>query len=79
MSSWLYQGHRTSGKQQPSNSRRVGMCPMPLEHWTGNVRIQCPSNSGSLYWNYKKFYSIIMLVLVDVDYKFLHSYSTSST
>ena len=36
-----------------------------------HVRIQCPAKSGSLYYNYKKFFSIILFALCDADYKFL--------
>ena len=36
-----------------------------------HVRIICPNNSGSVYYNYKHFYSILLFVLVDADYKFL--------
>ena len=37
-----------------------------------HVRIMRPSNSGSLYYNYKHFYSIILLGIVDADYNFLY-------
>ena len=33
--------------------------------------IRCPQGAGSLYHNYKGFHSIVILVLVDGDYKFL--------
>ncbi len=36
-----------------------------------HVPIKCPERSGSLFYNYKGFYSIILLALVDADYKFL--------
>lgn len=36
-----------------------------------HVRIQCPSNTGSLYYNYKDFFSVVLLALVGPDYKFI--------
>ena len=36
-----------------------------------HVAIRCPRNGGSLYFNYKKFHSIIMMAMVDGDYKFI--------
>jgi hypothetical protein len=32
------------------------------------VRIKMPSGSGSLFYNYKHFFSILLLALVDADY-----------
>ncbi|XP_031353101.1 uncharacterized protein LOC116178008 [Photinus pyralis] len=33
--------------------------------------IQAPKNSGSLYWNYKKTFSLVLLALVDAQYNFI--------
>ena len=30
-----------------------------------------PNNSGSEYWNYEKFYSVVLMALVDADYKLI--------
>ena len=37
-----------------------------------HVRISKPRKSGSLYHNYKHFFSIVLFALVDADYKFLY-------
>nr|CAI5828490.1 unnamed protein product [Callosobruchus analis]CAI5868535.1 unnamed protein product [Callosobruchus analis] len=36
-----------------------------------HVRIKAPKNSGSTFFNYKEFYSVVMLALVDADNKFV--------
>lgn len=36
-----------------------------------HVRIKCPKNSGSLFYNYKNFFSVVLLAIVDADYKFV--------
>lgn len=36
-----------------------------------HIRIKAPKNSGSAFFNYKEFYSIVMLAIVDADCKFV--------
>ncbi len=36
-----------------------------------HVALRCSKNCCSLYYNYKRFHSIVLLALVDGDYKFI--------
>ena len=36
-----------------------------------HVMIQCPFNSGSLFYNYKSYFSIVLLAVASADYRFI--------
>ena len=33
--------------------------------------IQCPFNSGSLFYNYKSYFSVVLLAVASADYRFV--------
>jgi hypothetical protein len=36
-----------------------------------HIRIKCPSKSGSIYYNYKHYFSIVVQGVSDLDYRFM--------
>ena len=56
----------------PSKFRDLWHFPNCLAAIDGkHVSIQCPINGGSLYFNYKRLNSTVLLALADAEYKFL--------
>lgn len=67
--------------KQPSKEDFIAIAEHFLEKWNfpnccgaidgKHIRILCPKNSGSLFFNYKSFFSIVLLAVVDAQYKFV--------
>ena len=51
--------------------------PMAMGELSGvldgkHVTVACPDRTGSLFFNYKGSFSVVLLALVDADYNFLY-------
>ncbi len=65
---------------QPTKQHWVSTCEVFEQRWNfphcigaidgKHIVIQAPDNSGSIYFNYKKTFSLVLLALVDGDYRF---------
>lgn len=37
-----------------------------------HIRINCPAKSGSMYYNYKEYYSVVLMAIADSNYRFMY-------
>lgn len=66
---------------QPSEEDIKGIAKCFFEKWGfpncfgaidgTHIRLKCPSKSGSMYYNYKLYFSIVLQALVDANYRFI--------
>lgn len=36
-----------------------------------HIRLTCPFNSGSMYFNYKNYFSVVLMAVADCKYRFV--------
>lgn len=66
----LYMALPTRGKWEEIAERYFELCKMPncLGSLDGkHIRVKCPDKSGSSYYNYKCFFSIVLMACADAD------------
>ena len=65
--------HQRNGRRSPIDSKNGGISHNCLGDIDGkHVNIKTPVNSGSQFLNYKHSFSVVMMALVDADYKFIY-------
>ena len=60
-----------NGKILLVTSKRHGIYPMLWAQLMANIRIQCPKQSGTLFYNYKGLFSFVLLAIWDARYCFI--------
>ena len=59
-----------NGKILLVTSKRHGIYPMLWAQLMANIRIQCPKQSGTLFYNYKGLFSFVLLAICNARYCF---------
>ena len=62
--------HQQNGKTLLVTSKRHGIYPMLRAQLMANISIQCPKQGGTLFHNYKEFFSFVLLAICDARYSF---------